>query len=259
MTFSDLLETNWAIKPGSLRSLLQNSKTAAPEGAAPYTPGQNVTALPEKPGVKIIPISGPILKNPTWYSGGTSFSFIQREFSAAIADPAVRAIVLYVDSPGGEIFLTYETSAMIRAARGKKRIICAAFGDLCSAAYWIGSACGLVVVSPTAETGCLGVQCCAWDFSKAFAQIGIEEISIVSSQTPLKNLDPATDAGRAAVQRTVDSLADIMIHEIAINRGVSDQVVLDRFGRGATFIGVESVRAGMADQVGTLDDILQSL
>lgn len=204
----------------------------------------------------IIPITGPVFRYAnlfTWISGATSMEETARDFTAALDNPGVRAIVLTIDSPGGEINGTNELADLIFAARGAKPIVAHINQLGCSAAYWIASACDYVVADDTAGVGCIGVVCTAWKSEDDGT------IEIVSSQTPNKRYDVETDDGRAVLQDYCDRLADVFIERVARNRGVSTEKVLRDFGAGATLVGKQAVAAGLADELGNLESILATL
>ena len=56
------------------------------------------------------------------YSGMTGYDGIRQNFLEALSDPAVEAIVLDIDSPGGEVAGCFDLVDTIYAARGEKPI-----------------------------------------------------------------------------------------------------------------------------------------
>ncbi|MBK6423882.1 MAG: S49 family peptidase [Gemmatimonadetes bacterium] len=89
---------------------------------------------------------------------------------------------------------------------------------------------------------------------------GVEEIEIVSSQTPRKrDDDPTTDTGRAAVQATVDALAAVFLAAVARYRGVPEATVLADYGQGGVFVGEAAVLTGLADRLGTYETLHAAL
>jgi hypothetical protein len=74
------------------------------------------------------------------YSGMTGYDGIRQNFLTALEDPAVRAIVLDIDSPGGEVAGCFDLVDTIYAARGEKPIWAILDESAYSAAYAIASA-----------------------------------------------------------------------------------------------------------------------
>ena len=210
-------------------------------------------------GIAVVPLIGAITRYAgvcDWMFGGTSLERFSRDMEAAAADSTIAAIVVDGDSPGGQVAGCADQADRIREISKIKPVIAYVSGDGCSAAYWLLSACTKVVVSQTAILGCLGIQAATYDDKKALASVGIKEIAWRSSQTPRKNLDPATPEGYDAVQKLLDALANVMLTQIAGFRGVALETVLTDFGQGDVMIASEALSRGMADTIGTMDDAI---
>jgi ClpP class serine protease len=75
-----------------------------------------------------------------------------------MADESIGAIVIQIDSPGGNVAGTPEVARKIYEARGKgKAIIAQADSLMASAAYYIGAAADEIVATPSSEVGSIGV------------------------------------------------------------------------------------------------------
>src|SRR5690606_24496820 len=139
-----------------------------------------------KDGVGIISLRGPLIRYayPQWLMnilGLTSMETVKAQLRFALDSPSVRAILWDVDSPGGEVNGCAELAAMAFDARkSPKPSQVVASGDICSAAYWIGSAVGPISVGTTTLAPSIGVRAAFWRFD------GEEIIEVVSSQTPRK-------------------------------------------------------------------------
>lgn len=189
----------------------------------------------------------------TEWSGGTSCELLARDIRVAENDPDIDELLFVIHSPGGEVTGVSELAAQIRDCTTPTRAYVSGMG--CSAAYWLASACDRIVVADTAIVGSIGVMAVFLDDSKALEMRGLEEIEFVSSQSPNKNPDPKTPAGRAAVQKRIDALASVFVEAVAANRSVSIETVLSKFGQGGVFVGGEAVKAGLADAVGSFESM----
>lgn len=239
--------------------MLERFKPQASAGADPYANFRYACVI--DPGIAIVSLTGPLYPRAnlfTQYCGAVSAEKLIGELSALIEDDNIKSIVIDVDSPGGVVTKTDEVSQLIRNARGKKRITAYVSGNGASAAYWILSACEKVVMSSTAAVGCLGTMICYLDDSKAMEEAGMQEIIIISNQTPNKNLPPTTPEGKAQLQSLVDDMTDTMFQEIATNRGTSVQKVAKNFGSGAMVLAADAVSRGMADEIMTMEALLTS-
>ncbi len=204
-------------------------------------------------GVGIIPVRGPLFKRAnlmTEHCGATSYETVLRDFHQMLASDEVKSIVLDIDSPGGEANGCSELADHIFEARSQKPIAAYIGGTGASAAYWVASACDRVFASDSAIIGSIGVQ------SALRSEKNEGEIRFVSSQSPNKNRDPATEGGAREVQAVIDGLAEVFISKVARNRGVGRETVLEKFGQGSVFVGAEAERRGLIDEITTLESVI---
>ncbi len=255
-----LLTIPWAIRPEWAKQMLTIARRdgLTPESVAAELgqPLNNTRTVTVREGIATIPMSGPMFRYANIFadvSGATSYEALATDLRVALDDPSVQAVLLAVDSPGGEVFGASELSDMIFNARGTKPIVAHVSGFGASAAYWIASAADDVVTSSTGILGSLGVCMSVIVPGDEPDLFGDREIEFVSSQTPDKHLDPMSKAGREQHQAIVDKLAGVFVADAARNRGVTEATVLDRFGKGGTFIGTDAVAAGLADRVATFE------
>jgi capsid assembly protease len=252
----------WAITETALQTILE---IAARENESPQAVAaklgrnlQNTYSVMERDGVAIIPVTGPLFRYANLFtaiSGASSYELIARDFNVVLENPQIKGIILDIDSPGGEVNGVSELSNMVYAARGKKPVVAYASGDAASGAYWIASAADEIVVSETSALGSIGVV----GVYRGKNAAPNSDVEIVSSQSPHKRLDPQTDEGRARLQLRIDSMADVFIGAIARNRDVAGEIVQTHYGGGDVMIGARAVEAGLADRVGSLEQLIQEL
>ena len=248
----------WAIQPAMLETMAaiarrENDSLEAVE-ARLGRPLQNARSVTVRDGVAIVPVTGPVFRYANLFtsiSGATSLDVLARDFSAAQDDPAIKAIVLNIDSPGGQANGIHEFAAMVRAA--SKPVVAYVDGSAASAAYWIAAAAQKIVVNKTSLVGSIGAILTV-DASKRG-----DAVEIVSSQSPNKRPDVTTSEGRAQIQALVDSLAQVFVDDVAAYRGIKSDAVLEKFGQGAVFLGAEAAARGMADEVSTLESVIAGL
>lgn len=204
-------------------------------------------------GAAVIPVVGPLFRYAnifTAISGASSYEILAKDFTSALENPDVHSIILDIDSPGGEVNGCAEFASMIFEARGKKPIIAYASGDAASGAYWIASACDQIIASETSMLGSIGVVA-VYRGSKDESVL-----EIVSSQSPYKRLDPSSKDGKSRLQSRIDDLATVFIESIAKHRGVDPPTVIKDFGGGDVFIGKNAINSGLADHIGSLEQII---
>lgn len=256
----------WAITSEVMETILEISQreNMSPEAVAQKMgrPLENTYDVEIRDGVAIMPVQGPLFRYAnlfTMISGATSYDMLAKDFAAALDNPRVSAIMLNIDSPGGEANGVSEFADQIAAARGKKPIIAYVGGLGASAAYWIASAADEIVVSDTSLLGSIGTVMSVTDSRERDAKAGVKRYEVVSSQSPFKRTDIATDDGRARMQVLVDSLSDVFVSKVASNRGIDNETVLKNYGQGDVLVGQAAVSAGLADRIGSFEGVLAEL
>lgn len=213
-------------------------------------------------GVAVIEMIGPAFRYAslmTEICGATSYEKLSALHNEALASTAVKAILFVINSPGGEVTGCADFAKQVRDGCALKPTVAFIDGDASSAACWVATACEHIVISKTGTIGCIGVVAIMQDRRGADEMEGIQNIEIVSSQTPNKRPDATTDAGRAQILRGVDAQASIFLGDVARHRNVDAAGAAEQFGRGDIFVGRYGVKAGLADEVGTFDEVLADL
>ncbi len=256
----------WAILPEYLDTIAAIAQRAGDDPAAvakrlgrPLDNSQSVEM--REGGVAVLTIAGPIFPRANLLndiSGATSVQMLALDLQAMLDQPDVRAIVLAIDSPGGVVNGVSDLADMIAAARGIKPIIAVTDGMAASAAYWLAAAASEIVISETSMLGSIGVV------AAATVQVepnlaGERIIDIVSSNAENKVPDPLTADGAATIRATLDAIEHVFIARVARFRGVSAEKVATDFGRGGLVVGAQAVAAGMADRIGTIEDVIAEL
>lgn len=259
-----ILAANWAIQEEWLDTIAAiaereseySGNLEALEAKLGRPLGNTMTAT-VRDGVAIVPVEGPLFRRAnlmTAYSGATSYDTLARDFAQALADPGVHAILLHLDSPGGEVNGASEFAQMVAAA--EKPVWAYVGGTLASAAYWIASAADKIIAADTAIIGSIGVQA---GYTIKDARPGEKSFRFVSSQSPNKNASPETADGAAQIQANVDALAQVFVEAVARNRHTSAEAVLESYGKGAVFVSADAEKRKMIDAIGTFEGTLQSL
>lgn len=259
------LNAVWAMEERALETLLdvaaRDNTDVTPQALEAYrAKGLDGTQRATvRNGVAILGIAGPLFKRANLFtaiSGASSYDVLRTDLQAALDDPKVNAILLDIDSPGGEVNGGNELAQAIYAARDTKPIVAYVGGTGASMAYWIASSASKVVVDPTSILGSIGTQVA---FAERAPAAGEMRYRFVSTQSPNKNPDPGTEAFDKSVQTTIDALSAVFIEAVARNRGVTVAAVLSDFGKGGTFVGQMAVDAGLADSVGDFEGVLAEL
>lgn len=208
--------------------------------------------------------------------GAVNLTRFQREFQTVADDDSVGAILLEIDSPGGQIGLVPETAAMIRSARKAGRPIVAMANTIAaSAAYWIAAAADEIVVTPSGTVGSIGVFQMHQNLEGFAAAQGIVPFYIYEGPRKVEGnpFAPMDDDARAAYQAEVRAAYEHFTNDVAAYRGANvKEVRADPVGAtGKTFGGGRAYspaqlkalgligRGGMVDRVATMNETVMRL
>lgn len=221
-----------------------------------WTARDNGAAAQAPSSIAVLPMHGSL--SPRGSYGMEGF---RSRLGSAAASPDVGAIVLDVNSPGGTVAGTAETAEAVRQAAAQKPVIAIADSLAASAAYWIGSQASQLWVTPSGYVGSVGVIGMHMDVSQALEKAGVKPTLITSGQYKgeLSPFAPLTDAARDNVQSQADQEHENFIRDVSQGRKVSTDTVRNTFGQGRTVSAQRAVDLGMADRVGTMSDVLNSL
>ena len=186
---------------------------------------------------------------------------VAAEVQAMALDGQLDAIVLDVDSPGGEVYGVPEAWAAISAAAKLKPIVAAANSQAASAALYLASAATEIYVTPSGEVGSVGVYALHVNAAKALQDAGEEWEFVVADDSPFKvesaPTGPLSDDARGQIKKSVNRYMETFVRDLATGRGVSAKHAREQFGGGRMLGPQEAVAARLADRVGTLQEAIR--
>jgi len=216
--------------------------------------------------VAVVPCYGVISRRMnmmTAISGGTSTEQFIGQVQQAVAEPAVKAVVIDCDSPGGTVDGLIEASDALFELRGRggKRIVAVANVCMASAAYWLLSQCDEIVGTPSAIVGSIGVYVVHADESAANEKAGYKPTYIKAGQYKAEGNpdEPLSDDARAYLQKQVDTRYGEFVKAVARGRNVSVATVEKTYGQGRALFAKDALAAKMIDRIATLDQTIAQL
>jgi len=212
--------------------------------------------------VAVIPIHGTLVRRTSGLeavSGLASYTSIAAQLDAALASPEVAAILLDVDSPGGESGGVFDLADRIRAGVQVKPVWAVANDMAFSAAYALASGASRVFVARTGGVGSIGVIAMHIDQSVKDAKDGVRYTAVFAGErkNDLNPHEPISDEAHAVLKAEVDRVYDLFVETVARHRGLDADAV--RATEAGLFFGPDAVGAGLADAVGGFDDALSQL
>ncbi len=171
----------------------------------------------------------------------------------------VKAIVLRVNSPGGDAIASeLITNEVIKAKRKKPVIV--SMGDMAaSAGYEMSSNASYIVANPTTLTGSIGVFGVLPNFNRALKnKIGItfDTVKTHRNSNPISVTTPMTADAKMMMQRNVENFYNNFITKVAQGRGKTPQYI-NTIAKGRVWSGVDAKPLGLIDEFGGLKKAIQ--
>ena len=170
-------------------------------------------------------------------------------------DDNIKAVVLRVDSGGGTATAGEEMAYYV--AQFSKPIVVSSASINASAAYEISSQADYIYVAKSTEIGAIGTVMQLTDLSGLLEKLGVNMDTITSADSKDSSYGyrPLTDEERAYYQDMVDQINDVFIENVAAGRDMSIADVR-KLATGMPFTGMDAVKNGLADEIGTREDAL---
>jgi protease-4 len=215
--------------------------------------------------IAIIDVEGMILNSRSssllGASGENPVSLFRERLDAAAEDPHVKAVVLRINSPGGAVTasdIMYQELNHFRADTHKPVVACM-LDVAASGAFYLAMGCDRVYAHPSTVTGSIGVIMSLYNASGLFSKLGVSSDPIKSG--PNKDLGnpgrPMTPEERAILQGMVNSFYDQFVHVVADGRHLPEKEVR-ALADGRVYTGLDAQKAGLVDEIGYLEDAVQT-
>ncbi|MBM4108471.1 MAG: signal peptide peptidase SppA [Phycisphaerae bacterium] len=177
-----------------------------------------------------------------------------KRLERARTDPAVRAVVLRINSPGGTVTgsaTLYDEVRRFRADSGKP--VVASMGEVAaSGGYYLALAADAIVAQPTTLTGSIGVIIPTINLSEGLGMIGVRSRALTSGPNKdLANpLEPPRERHYAVLQAIVDDFYASFRSRVVERRPAIDAARLDELTDGRVVTGAAAHAAGLVDHLG---------
>lgn len=217
------------------------------------------------PRIALIPIIGTISMGAggggLFSNGGAGSDDIIAAIQQAAGDDGIKAIVLRIDSPGGDALASDLIWRAVMKARDKKPII-ASLGDVAaSGGYYVAAAAHTIMAERNTITGSIGVFGLLFNGERLLDDIGVRTHSMERGALPgPTGLRPLSDGERAALQVSVDSTYERFLAAVVEGRGAV--MALDKEGvraiaEGRVWTGAQAKERKLVDSMGGILDALE--
>lgn len=177
----------------------------------------------------------------------------------AIDDPDIKAIVLRIDSPGGDAVASDTIWREVARAKEKGLPLIVSMGEYAaSGGYFLSMPAHTIVAQPGTVTGSVGVFSGKMILSGLWNKLGISWETVEAGSGALMHSPNRkfTPAERAWFERVLDGIYADFTGKLARNRGLTPEQV-DQVARGRVWSGQEAKTVGLVDELGGFNKALQ--
>ncbi|MBS3957724.1 MAG: signal peptide peptidase SppA [Clostridiales bacterium] len=211
--------------------------------------------MPTGDAVALLHIDGVIAGTGSVYSGYITPEYFVDQLDRAMDDPAVKAVLIRIDSPGGTVAASQEIA--MEVARATKPVV-VSVGDVCaSGAYMVAAQADEIVATPTSSIGSIGVIAQIPNFAGLLDTLGVEFTVLTAGEhkdagSPYRSL---TATETALFQEWIDGSYQEFIRIVAEGRGLPEAEV-KKMADGWLWPGMVAEEMGLIDSLGTFNDAL---
>jgi protease-4 len=247
-------------------NILQSVELAGSEGAAgeKRDPLDELLEAPGTPGVtdKIaqIDLEGLITSagSDSGLLGGAlpRLDLIKQALEQAVADERVKAVLLRIHSPGGEVTASDILHAAVRRAAAKKPVVVYMDAVAASGGYYVACGASKIVASETTLTGSIGVLMESFSYHGLLEKVGLGARTFTSGafKDTLSGARPMREEEAAYVQGLINEMYERFLRVVAEARGKTPEQLRTTVADGRIFTGAQALKEGLVDRVGYLED-----
>ena len=182
--------------------------------------------------------------------------FIKRALEQALEDTDVKAVLLRVNSPGGEVTASDTIYAAVKKAAEKKPVVVFMDSMAASGGYYVACGATKVVAAETTLTGSIGVIMESMSYHDLFDKVGLATRTFTSGafKDTLSGARPMREDERVYVQGLVNEMYERFLGIVARARGKPAETLRGGVADGRVLTGRQALEAGLVDQVGYIED-----
>jgi protease-4 len=206
--------------------------------------------------IAVVPIEGVIQSDSRGEIGRSMVDDIKIALRMASEDPAISAVVLDINSPGGEVTASDIIYSEVKALSRKKPVVVSLGATGASGAYYIACASDYIVANETTFTGSIGVIMQSINYEGLMEKVGVDPLVFKSGEFKdmLSGARPTTDAEKQYVQGMVTQVYEKFLDIVATSRELSRESLRTGTADGRILTGKDAKSAGLIDATGYLED-----
>jgi protease-4 len=256
---------------GMLSNVLQNKLLSSQESTKSATDilssvmgsGESDITLPTEDFVGVIDVVGTIQASSSSSSWSSSDDEYDHDLYMDYVDALEsadnnKALLLYVDSPGGTVYESDQLYLKIMEYKEKtNRPVYAYFAsEACSGGYYISMAADTIYANRNTWTGSIGVIVSLTNYKKLYDKLGIKEIDITSGKNKAMGSGGLnlTDEQKDILQSLVDEAYDQFTDIVSTGRQMDIETV-KKLADGRIYSAKQAKENGLVDEIGSLEDL----
>ena len=181
---------------------------------------------------------------------------IKLQLAQAVEDSKVKAIVLHIDSPGGEVTASDTIYNAVRRARDKKPVVVYMGSLAASGGYYVACGAKWLVANETTFTGSIGVIMQSLNYEGLMDKVGVHTLTYKSGKMKdmLSGSRQPTDEEKAYLQAMIMQTYGKFVGIVAKERNLPEQELRDGIADGRVVSGTDALAAKLVDQLGEVED-----
>ena len=171
-------------------------------------------------------------------------------------DNRVKAIVLEIDSPGGEVTASDAIYNAVTKARARKPVVIYMDSLAASGGYYVSCGGKFLMANETTITGSIGVIIQTLNYEQLFNKVGLASVVFKSGKFKdiLNGARPMTPEERELVQSFVMQTYDKFLGVVAKERSISADTLRNGIADGRILSGKEAYQDKLIDGLGQIED-----
>jgi len=197
-------------------------------------------------------------RHPSGRIGSISTS---EQLRRAARDDGVAAVVLRINSPGGNAFASEVLRLELEQVREAGKKVVVSMGNVAaSGGYWMALAADEVWASPATITGSIGVFGMLPTFASTLAKIGVHTDGFGTTNIAGKiRLDRSLDPDMARIfQSSTERIYDQFIQLVSAARDIANLDDVDKVAQGRVWSGEQALERGLIDKTGTFQEAIKA-
>jgi protease-4 len=221
--------------------------------------------------IAVVTVDGIITGHTADQAGNSMVDVIKAQLDRAADDNRVKAVILKVDSPGGEVMASDEINKLIVKFQddSKKPVICSMGSLAASGGYYISAPCRWIVANELTITGSIGVIMHGYNYRGLMDKIGLAPMTYKSGKfkdmlSPDRETNEIPAEEHAMVQGLIDETYQKFKSVVADGRGLAHEKNKNEghalaqnwanFADGRVLSGSQALKLGFVDELGDFDD-----